>query len=75
MEPKSNEVNKLPPTPQSWFDDNRERFKAQSIPLNLSGVKCKHFLQRTSGATIRCKNCNAGWIDTSFKIEDGTISR
>ena len=75
MEPKSNEVNKLPPTPQSWFDDNRERFKAESIPVKLTGTKCEHYLQRVSGAQIKCRDCKAGWIDTTLTIENGTISR
>lgn len=66
--------SKLPPIEQSWFDENRERFKAQSIPLKLEGKKCKHYLQRVSGAMIKCRDCNAGWIDTTLKVENGTIS-
>lgn len=66
-------MSKLPPIEQSWFDDNRERFNADSATLKLTGTKCQHYFIRTSGSDIKCKSCTAGWIDTKLTVVDGKI--
>lgn len=58
--------DKLPPLEQSFFQDNRERFEAESSAItikSLSDTKCIHQLYRKSATEIACKSCLAGWYD------------
>lgn len=65
--------NKLPPQPQDWFDENRERFGAQTIPLELKGKKCNHHFLQETGTRIGCKHCHNKWIEPKFKAIEGKI--
>jgi len=70
-------MKKLPPIPQSWYDDNRERFEAETtiVPIELP-PHCTHqgTMKRISFSQVECTRCHAGWIDGgSWTIENGSI--
>jgi len=65
---------KLPNIDQSWFDDNRTRFNAQTYSSNLpKNNPHKHTFYRKSPVDIACRTCNNGWRDMGvFKEVDTT---
>lgn len=69
--------NKLPPIPQEYFDDNRERFGAESYSLDIKAFKdrCSHDeVTRISSQEVKCLKCHMGWIDQGhFILEQNHI--
>lgn len=61
---------------QSWYDENRELFGAETTIAQLSTEKCPHqgFLFRDPEKWVKCSRCNAGWyFPLSVAIVDGKI--
>jgi len=54
---------KLPNIEQSWFDDNRDRFDAQTYSLKLPQKTHKHSFYRKTPVDIACRTCHNGWRD------------
>lgn len=54
--------SKPPPIKQDYYNENRERFDAETTALNKEELnnRCDHYLI-TEGQNIECKNCRAGW--------------
>ena len=51
----------ITPISQDWFDENRERFDAQTTIAPKETKECKHFLVRKSDMSVECNKCTAGW--------------
>lgn len=48
---------------QSFYDDNRARFDAETTQVPATFKKCTHKrLQRVSASEVQCA-CGAGWIE------------
>lgn len=64
-------------TPQQWYDDNRERFDAQTSVADLKmPERCSHdgFLSLNGNNEIECTQCRAGWKFPPYvRVEDGSI--
>lgn len=57
---------KLSPIKQEWYEDNRERFDAETTFVDLPRKEIQiHDFYRFSTTEIKCKHCNNGWIDTT----------
>lgn len=66
--------DKLPPLSQSYYDDNRERFGAETAQIESTIPACKHFVARKSATEVSCSRCHMTWIDMGrFVIKDGEI--
>jgi len=64
----------LPNIPQDYYDNNKERFDADSTGVILDPKKCDHYFVRIASTTVECRDCTAGWVDMGkWKIEDGKI--
>lgn len=66
------ESKELGPIPQEWFDDNRERFAAETEIVGepaqpkrrtFKEFNQKHRFERVSGNEVRCTHCPIGWFD------------
>lgn len=65
-----------PSIPQSFWDDNRQRFGAESFSIDVDRLQkpCPHVFYRYSVNEVRCKTCPAGWNDgNKFIIENGKL--
>lgn len=71
----STQSDNLPPIPQEWYSENRERFNADFSAIEFkTGASCDHHVIRVSYTEVKCTKCNAGWIDMHrFQIENGKI--
>lgn len=69
-------IRPVPPIHQGWYDDNRQRFEADSTNVsNQMPGKCQHYFQRVNSTSVECRNCRMGWIDLGrWKVENGKIS-
>ena len=57
-------MNKLPNIPQEWFEDNRQRFKAETISAPIFHKNThKHQFYRKTPIEIACRTCNKVWRD------------
>lgn len=75
MKPNGTTPSNLPPIPQEWWDENRERFGAETESWSATPPSpCKHYFYRKTATEIGCKNCTAGWIDLgALKVQGGQI--
>jgi len=66
---------KLPDIPQSYYDDNRERFGAESYGVEIKKQPgCEHFFFRKSYNEVECQRCHIGYIDEHrFILDKGKI--
>lgn len=75
----SQKVSDAPPVPQTFFDEQRSRFGAESYAIDVKSLKenrCPHkFVNRISFSEVKCDGCGMGWVDNnSFIIKDGVIT-
>lgn len=64
----------LPPISQEYFDENRERFEAETTQAPNKAERCNHFFKRISAIEVGCANCTASWFDHgTWNIEDGKL--
>ncbi len=64
----------LPNIPQTYYDDNKERFDAVSTGVDIKGDACEHYFVRIASTTVECKKCTAGWTDMGkWIILDGKV--
>ncbi len=64
------------PTPQSWYDENRQLFNAETTITEPKIIKCPHdgYLVRIKETNeVQCKQCMAGWLNLPLNIKDGKI--
>lgn len=64
------------PVPQEHYDQERERFDAETFKFDMKQLKdrCDHYFVRRTATTVECQNCPAGWQDMGkFKIKDGKV--
>lgn len=53
-----------PKVPQTFWEENRERFSAQSDALDPAKITgCTHDIVRKNAVEIVCKKCGNGWFD------------
>lgn len=70
----STSETKAPKVPQEYWDENRERFNAETTITEGEPPKCKHYFRRVSATEIYCKKCRVGWIDMGkFEVKNGRI--
>lgn len=63
------------PIPQEYYDENRERFDAETTIAEPSTVQCDHYLKRKSFIEVECVKCLTVWRDMNeWKIKDGKIA-
>lgn len=51
---------------QKWFDENRERFDAETTVSESMAQHCQHEPTRISASDVVCKKCHVGWVDTGI---------
>lgn len=61
-------MSKLPQLSQDYFNENRERFDAETTEAPVRIDKHIHDFIRKTGSEIGCKSCTAGWLDPSGKL-------
>lgn len=67
-------MTRLPPIPQEYYDDNRERFDAETTIAPNEQDKCDHYLVRKKYIEVECKHCKTTWRDMGeWTIKDGKI--
>lgn len=48
---------------QKWFDENRERFGANTSSAEVNFPRCQHLKTvRKTANSFECETCHAGWI-------------
>ena len=64
----------LPPLSQKWFDNNRQRFGAETASIDLEELKknkCHHKFRRISPIAFECTLCHNQWVDMGkIKLPD-----
>ena len=70
--------NNLGSVPQKYFEDNRNRFEAETTAFELKNLKdnrCTHHFFRKNWGQIECKRCRIGYFDNNiFKIKEGKLA-
>lgn len=68
--------DKLPPQPQEFYDENRERFGADMSAVDVTTLpSCDHVVKRVRPIEVVCIKCSSGWVDMGrFIIKDGKIT-
>jgi len=68
---------KLPPTRQDWYDENRQLYEAETTQVPLAPPDpCPHYFERKDRNFFRCRSCRCEWQDNGrWLIEDGQIKR
>jgi len=61
-------MSKLPALSQEYFDDNRERFEAETTTSDVQVEKHPHDIYRKTGVEFGCRHCSVGWIDPTGQI-------
>lgn len=48
--------------PQEYYNENRERFDAETIAIEVESIQrpCDHYFI-VQGTDLECNKCNAGW--------------
>ena len=60
--------------PQKWYDENRERFDAETTQAPRETKPCQHYFIRVMPTRVQCKFCHAGWFDNGdWKVKDGKV--
>lgn len=59
---------------QSWFNDNRKRFEAETTITDKSFKKHRHTFTTQGGSKVVCSICKAGWVFDVAIVQD-LISR
>jgi len=67
--------DKLPPQPQDFYDENRERFGADMAAVDVTKLSsCDHVMKRVRPIEVTCTRCSSGWVDMGrFIIKDGKL--
>lgn len=66
----------LPPVGQEWYNQNRERFGAESnsVSVDANENRCDHEFLRYDWNTIKCNKCECQWFDRGrLTVKEGKI--
>ena len=70
---KQHRIN-LPPLPQEYYDENREKYDAETTEAPTNTTGCQHYLYRVSAIDVDCKHCSNRWRDLGeWKLKDGKV--
>lgn len=61
-------MSKLPVITQEYWDENRQRFEAETTTAPIDTTKHTHEFIRRTATEIGCKQCHAGWIDPTGQL-------